>query len=94
MVKHVNALQTTDTSHLVKKAGYDRKFSETEKEILDHNRCKYITTQDFNKLTADNFAARLSQENLARENDIADFIIKKDFEKIISVVLWKYFNRV
>ena len=94
MAKNVNALQTTDTSHLVKKADYDRKFSETEKEILDHNRCKYITTQVFKKLTADNFASRLSQENLASKNDIADFVIEKDFDKTISVVLWKYFNRV
>ena len=87
MVKNVNAPQTTDTSYLVEKADYDREFSETVKEILDHNRCKYIITQEFNKLTADNFAARLSLENLASKNDIADFVIKKDFdEKLIMLI--------
>ena len=33
----------------------------------------YITTQEFNKLTADNFAARLKQANVANKYDIADF---------------------
>ena len=81
MVEIVNALQATHTGHLVEKADYDRKFSETEKKMLDHNRCKYITTQEFNKLTTDNFSARLSQENLASKYDTADFAIKKDFDK-------------
>ena len=39
---------------------------------LKHN--KYITTPEFNKLTAENFAARLKQANLASQNDTADFI--------------------
>ena len=34
-----------------------------ENKISDHS--KYITTPDFNKLTAENFAARLAQANLA-----------------------------
>ena len=40
-----------------------------EKKILDHDHDKYITTQEFNKLTADNFAARLVQANLATKAD-------------------------
>ena len=35
---------------------------------------KYITTQEFNRLLADNFIARLKQGNLASKNDIANFI--------------------
>ena len=35
---------------------------------------KYITTQEFNRLSADNFIARLKQGNLASKNDIANFI--------------------
>ena len=42
--------------------------------MLDHVHDKYITTQEFNKLTVENFAARLKQANLASKNDIADFI--------------------
>ena len=34
---------------------------------------KYITTQELNKLTADNFTGRLAQAKLATKADIADF---------------------
>ena len=43
-------------------------------------RSKYITTLEFNKLTAENFAARLPQTNIASKNDIAHFIKKTDFD--------------
>ena len=49
--------------------------------MLDHVHDKYITTQEFNKLTVENFAARLKQANLASKNDIADFIKQTDFDK-------------
>ena len=35
-----------------------------KKKLTDHKHDKYITTPEFNKLTADNFAARLAQANL------------------------------
>ena len=41
---------------------------------------KNITTPEFNKLTAENFAARLGQANLASKNDIANFVNKTDFD--------------
>ena len=44
----------------------------------DHR--KYITTAEFNKLAAENFTARLKQENLATKVDIADFIKNADFD--------------
>ena len=44
------------------------------KLLINTDHDKYITTQEFNKLTADNFAERLKQGNLASENDIADFV--------------------
>ena len=50
-------------------------------KMLDHVHDKYITTQEFNKLTVENFAARLKQANLASKNDIADFIKQTDFDK-------------
>ena len=48
-----------DVSSLVKKTDYDTKISELEKKLTDHNHGKYITTPEFNQLTAENFAARL-----------------------------------
>ena len=38
-----------------------------EYKILDNS--KYITTQEFNKLTAENFAARLKQADLMNKTD-------------------------
>ena len=48
--------------------------------LADHDHDKYITTQELNKLTFENFAARLTQTYLASKNDIASFI-KKDRAK-------------
>ena len=42
-----------------------------------------MTTQEFNKLTSENFAARLAQTNLASKTgipDITDFVKKADFD--------------
>ena len=44
------------------------------KKITDHHHDKYITTPEFNKLTAENFAARLVQANLASKNDITTLV--------------------
>ena len=41
---------------------------------------KYITTLEFNKLTAETFTARLVQANLASKNDISNFLKKKNFD--------------
>ena len=46
-------------------------------------RIKYLTivnislTPEFNKLTAENFTARLKQENLTNKGDIADSVKKE-----------------
>ena len=50
-------------SNLVRKTEYDTKVNEIEKKITDHSHEEYITAPEFNKLTAENFAARL-QANL------------------------------
>ena len=49
------------------------------KKVTDHDHAKYITTEEFNRLTADNFAARLSKVKLATKADIANFVKKADF---------------
>ena len=52
-----------------------------KKKIIDHdNSTKYITTQEFNKLTSQNFVARLAYANLASKNDIANFVKNTDFD--------------
>ena len=62
-------------SSLVKKTDYDTKISELEKKLTDHNHAKYITTPEFNTLSASVFNARLAQASL---------IIKADFDAKLS----------
>ena len=73
----------TKISSLVKKTNYDAKLREIGKKLYDYNHDKYITTQEFNKLTADNFAARLKQANLATKSDI-DIVKKTNFYEILK----------
>ena len=51
-----------DTNSLVTTTIINAKLSEVENKIPDH--VKYITTHEFNKLSAEAFAARLKQTNL------------------------------
>ena len=50
-----------DVSSLVKNTDYDTKISE---KITNHNHGKYITIPEFNRLTTENFKARLARANL------------------------------
>ena len=60
-----------NVSNLVKKTEYNTKISEIENKITtDHDHDKYITTQELIKLTAENFAVRLAQANLASKSGI------------------------
>ena len=54
-----------------------------ENEI--HDDSKYITTPEFNKLTAESIAARLAQANLASKNDIANFVKETDFDDELKI---------
>ena len=47
-------------SNLVNETDYNTKINEIEKKIIDHNHDKYLTTPEFKKLTAENFAARVA----------------------------------
>ena len=62
-----------------KKTDYNTRITEIEKKISDHYHDKYITTPEFNKLTAEHFATRLAQANLACKSDIANFVKKGRF---------------
>ena len=72
-----------DVNSLVKKTACNPKFSNIEKEISDHNHDKYITTPEFNKLTAEDVPARLKQANLITKTDFHDKL-KSLNKKIIS----------
>ena len=52
-----------------KKENYIQKISDMEKKVTDHDHDKYITTSEFNKLTAKSFAARFAQGNLVTKTD-------------------------
>ena len=62
-------------SNLVKKTDYNTKVNEIEKKITGHSYDKYLTTPKFNKLTAENFAARLAQVNLVTRTDFDNKLI-------------------
>ena len=51
-------------SSFVKKKDYDRKTTEIENKLNNHNHDKYITTPELNTLAADVFNATLAQANL------------------------------
>ena len=50
-----------------------------DKKITDEDNTEYITTQQYNKLTSNNFASRLTQASLPRKTDIANFARNTDF---------------
>ena len=56
----------------MRKTIYNTKITEIEKNLIDHNHDKYNTTPKFNKLTAENVAARLKQANLVTTTDFDD----------------------
>ena len=49
-----------------------------ENKIPDNSKC--ITTPEFNRLTAEQFTARLKQTHLETKEDIADFVKKTDLD--------------
>ena len=86
LVQIVNPIQTTNTSNLVKKAEYNTKIAKIENKIFDHNHDEYITTQEFNELTTENFTARLAQAKFETKADIADFVKKTNFDKKLKKI--------
>ena len=72
----------------LEKTDYSTKVNEILKKITDHNHDKYITTPEFNKLAWKSFAARLKQAKLASKSDIANFVIKTDFNNELKDVTW------
>ena len=73
----------TNVSNLITKTGYNTKVSEIEKKVSDHNYDKYITTREFNKLTTENFKARLAQSNLITKTNLGTEL-KKISDRVTS----------
>ena len=75
---------------LLKKLSITQKLPELKKKkkkrMLDNGCGKYITTQEFNKLLANNFEARLVQEHLTTKADITDFVKEADFDNKLKSV--------
>ena len=67
-------IKISDTSGLVTTTVLNTKISEVKDRIPDHS--KYITTQELNKLTAENVAARLTQANLVNKTDFDNKLIR------------------
>ena len=59
-----------NVSNLVTNTDYNKKISDIEKKITDHSHDVYITTPEFNRLTTENFKARLAQANLITKTDL------------------------
>ena len=57
-----------------KKTDCSIKISESENKINEHDHAKYITPQEFDKLTAYNFMGRLKQASLVSKDDINNFV--------------------
>ena len=55
---------------VVTKTNYNTKISEIEGKIKDHNHDKYITTPEFNTLSAIAFDARIKIANLVKKNRV------------------------
>ena len=70
----------THTNSLVTATVLDTKIGKVENKIPNHD--VYITTQEFNKLTAENFKERLKQAHLVSNNDFDNKLIR--FSKEIT----------
>ena len=66
-----------NVSNLVKKTDHNPKISEIENKITtDHDHDKYITSQEYNKLTSENITERLKQAKLVSKSETANFLKK------------------
>ena len=66
-----------------------QKLNEIEKKIADHKHDECITTPEFNKLTEENFAARLAQRDLVTKTDFDNKLSDLN-RKIVSNKTFRY----
>ena len=63
---------------------YDTKISDIAKKITNHDHNKYVTSSEFNKLTTEDFNARLAQASLITKTGFdtkLQSLSKKDYLK-------------
>ena len=81
---------------MVKKTDYNTKVTEIENKLNNHNHDKYIDTQEFNKLAADVFNARLAQANLVTkttfDNTVSSLDNKIEGNKTLGALLQRTFK--
>ena len=76
-----------NVTNLVKKTDYNTKINKiVNKTTTDFDHDKYITGQEFNKLTVEGFTARLAQANLASKSDIANFVKMTGFDDKVKKI--------
>ena len=68
--------KTPDVSGLKTTNVLETKINEVENKIPDNS--KYITTQEFNKLTTEHFTAKLTQANLMSKTDFNNKLTRFD----------------
>ena len=66
-----------------KKTEYNTKVNKIKKKITHQSHNKYIITLELNKLTTENFTARLAQANLVTKTDFDNKLVNLN-EKINS----------
>ena len=80
-----------NVSSIVKKTDYNTKITEIENKLNNHNHDKYIDTQEFNKLAADVFNARLAKANLVAktffDNTVSSLHTKIEANKSLGALL-------
>ena len=77
-----------NVSSLVKKVDYNTKIREIDGKRYNHNHEKYITTPELNKVTTENFKARLKQTYLVTKTEFDTKL--QDISKIITSKKSKY----
>ena len=69
LIKKIQKEKIPDISSLVNTAVVNTKISAVVNKISGHVKYKYITTQEFKRLIAENFTERLKQANLLNKTD-------------------------
>ena len=71
---------------VVKKDVYNAKNTTQDVSVYNTKKMYIITTQEYNKLTSENFTARLAQVNLPSKSDIANFVKNDKFKGLVMQI--------
>ena len=71
---------------VVKKDVYNAKNTTQDVSVYNTKNMYIVTTQEYNKLTSENFTARLAQVNSASKSDIANFVKNDRFKGLVMQI--------